>query len=103
MTAKVSGAPGRDHARYAILVPSTESTKPAAEASVSAAKMPEASQDLERFLFGLQQRWRICANATQRVCPLRTLWTLRVEPERGRVEKYPFSFNLLDHRPFRQH
>src|ERR1700730_4843647 len=63
----------------------------------SAGKVTETSQDLERFLFGFQQRRRISTNAEQRVRPLRTGRTLRMEAERGGVKKDALALYLLDH------
>ena len=54
MTAKFILAPFTGQARYEILVPSAEVTKPPAERVASAAKVTEATQDFEGFLLGLQ-------------------------------------------------
>src|SRR5712692_3905896 len=93
--AKDTSAPALGQPRYEILVPSADSIVPSRARAPSAGKVAEASQDLERFLFSLQQR--------RGVGPFGARRTLRVKPKRRRVEKDALALDLLDHRPFRQH
>src|SRR5450759_550451 len=102
-TAKVIAAPTCGHARSAILPPSADSTNPSAATALSGAKVPEASEDLERFLLGLQQRWRVRSDAAEGIRPLGARRALRVKAEGRRVEEDAFPLHLLDHRAFRQH
>ena len=55
-------APEMGHDRYASLVPSAELMNPLAASAPSAAKVTEATQDLQRLLLGFEQRWRVSAD-----------------------------------------
>src|SRR5256885_17215777 len=83
-------------------VPSREATK-ALTVLVSAAKVAEAAQDLERLLLGLHQRRRVGPDPIQRVRPLGPRRALRVKAERGRIEEDAFAGHLLDHGALGKH
>src|SRR5438045_4268564 len=102
-TANVRVAAESGHARKASRVPSAELKKPCVASAPSGGKVPETSQDLERFLFRLEQRRRIGSNSAKRVGPLGAGRTHRVQPERGRVEEDALAFDLLDHRSLGKH
>src|ERR1700730_19090960 len=76
---------------------------PSVTSAFSAAKMPEASEDLERLLFSFKQRRGVGPDSAEGVCPLRARRTLRVKAECRRVEQNPLALDLLDHRPLRKH
>src|SRR4029077_6100854 len=102
-TAKVICASACGHARYARVVPSAEANEPWAVSALSRAKVAETSQDLQRLLLRFEQGRRVRADPAKRVCPLGTRWALRVQTEGRRIEEDALAFDLLDHRPFRQH
>src|SRR5712664_204845 len=101
-TANVNSALVLGHARYESLVPSADSIVPSRARVPSAGKVPEASQDFERFLFSLEQRRRAGADAEQGISPLGTRRTLRVKPESRRIEEDPLALNFLDHGALRK-
>src|ERR1700680_4668058 len=102
-TANVISAPGFGQARNTILVPSADSTAPSVASAFSAAKMPEAPKDLERFVLSLEQRRGVGPDAAQRVCPFGARGAPRMKPKCGWVEEDALALNLLDHRPLCQH
>src|SRR2546423_2017340 len=70
--------------------------------ALSGAKMPESTQDLKRLLLCLEQRRRICSDATERVCPLGARRPLGVEPECRRIEEDSLALDLLYDGPLGQ-
>jgi len=80
-------------------VPSADSIVPSRARVPSAGKMTEASQDLERFLFGLQQGRCVSPDPEQCVSPLRAGRALRVKSKRRGVEEDPLAPNSFDHGP----
>src|SRR5713226_10293670 len=101
-TANVNSAPALGHARYESLVPSADSMVPSRARVPSAGKVPEASEDLERFLFSLEQRRRVGPDAEQGISPLGARRTLRVKPESRRIKEDALALNFLDHGAFRK-
>src|SRR5438477_279617 len=77
--------------------------QPSVTTPVSAAKVPESTQDLQRFLLGLEQRRRIGADAAQRIRPLGAGRALGVQPEGRRIEEDALALDLLDYGSLRQH
>src|SRR5713226_7517625 len=97
-TANVSSASAFGHARYDSLVPSADAIVPSRARVPSAGKVAKTFQDLERFLFSLEQRRRVGPDAEQGISPFGARRTLRVKPKRWRIEKDALALNLLDHR-----
>src|SRR5207237_6458111 len=77
--------------------------QPSVTTPVSAAKVPESTQDLQRFLLGLEQRRRMGADAAQRIRPLGAGRALGVQPEGRRIEEDALALDLLDYGSLRQH
>src|SRR6266550_5160731 len=71
---------------------------PLAVSAPSAAKVTEATQDLQRFLLGFEQRWRVGADAAQRVSPIRAWRALGMGTECRWIKEDPLAFDLLNHR-----
>ena len=77
--------------------PALEVNTPSAVRVVSAAKMTEAAQHLERFLFRLHEGWRIRPDSAECITPLRAGRTLGVKAEGRWIEEDALAFDLLDH------
>src|SRR5438445_8343909 len=86
-TANVTSAPALGHARYESLVPSAESIVPSRARVPSAGKVAEASEDLERLLFGVQQRRSGGPDAEVGVGPLPARGPVAVKAEGWSIEE----------------